>query len=612
MLFSWVKRNSEFKIIVPVTYSFTYPTLIMLKLKSDGELIDSSEREVVGSGIEFFTLNVKKKFTNRVGETLFKLRLHVLYPEEGYIEARFSYRNITSYLREFKVVIGILTANKPPQNLYPTNFILHIRWNKEKYTAVQIYNEALGSKSLENISSEDFLKWRYSLFNWLIFDSKGNIVMDNDKYKRLAFVAEIAFKRLCVWNVEYIKNIAERYQKCAFWAEVIESILIIQKLALNLILAMKGKALESCIFEGIEKSGKVIGLTLTTNEVMRYLREIDYANRLIKAVKSGYEVPENIIVWMAIFGLKDSASKLEETNQYLTDIKPGATIDYDDALAFFDKFKFSEIMGRSSMRLLAVRFSDKWLSFKQGIMELIPLSSAPLIYEKLRKLLGIKDLFDYFNFMINEKKYFELWEKILTEKALELRDIYLSSTSNVIVVKLSEPEGQHKLYLHIYDFEGRHIGLESHTKSIEVEIPGTYYFDLGRNIIVILPRNIKIQRMIIDADYAHSSFESYNITILTVKNQQISGIKVCTGTIKLGQKQEFTVDISPEGRVEVRKRRIGDVNYDGIVDYRDLAILIANYGKIVKGPEEIKIDINYDKVIDYKDLALLIANYGKD
>ena len=226
--------------------------------------------------------------------------------------------------------------------------------------------------------------------------------------------------------------------------------------------------------------------------------------------------------------------------------------------------------------------------------------------------MGIKDLFDYFNFMINEKKYFELWEKILTEKALELRDIYLSSTSNVIVVKLSEPEGQHKLYLHIYDFEGRHIGLESHTKSIEVEIPGTYYFDLGRNIIVILPRNIKIQRMIIDADYAHSSFESYNITILTVKNQQISGIKVCTGTIKLGQKQEFTVDISPEGRVEVRKRRIGDVNYDGIVDYRDLAILIANYGKIVKGPEEIKIDINYDKVIDYKDLALLIANYGKD
>gem|GEM_PF-5636776 len=57
---------------------------------------------------------------------------------------------------------------------------------------------------------------------------------------------------------------------------------------------------------------------------------------------------------------------------------------------------------------------------------------------------------------------------------------------------------------------------------------------------------------------------------------------------------------------------IGDLNYDGQVDYKDLAILISKYGS-AKGEVSYleDADINSDNKIDYKDLALLIAHYGE-
>jgi len=65
--------------------------------------------------------------------------------------------------------------------------------------------------------------------------------------------------------------------------------------------------------------------------------------------------------------------------------------------------------------------------------------------------------------------------------------------------------------------------------------------------------------------------------------------------------------ISLSYRVKLR----GDINEDDIVDYRDLAILAAVYGKS-KGDLgfDIKADLNNDDTIDYIDLAILAANYG--
>jgi VCBS repeat-containing protein len=53
-----------------------------------------------------------------------------------------------------------------------------------------------------------------------------------------------------------------------------------------------------------------------------------------------------------------------------------------------------------------------------------------------------------------------------------------------------------------------------------------------------------------------------------------------------------------------------DINQDGKVDYKDLAILGAHYGQTTSPPYPAW-DINQDSKVDYKDLAMLGAHYGE-
>ncbi|QOJ78657.1 VWA domain-containing protein [Infirmifilum lucidum] len=52
----------------------------------------------------------------------------------------------------------------------------------------------------------------------------------------------------------------------------------------------------------------------------------------------------------------------------------------------------------------------------------------------------------------------------------------------------------------------------------------------------------------------------------------------------------------------------GDVNTDGVVDYRDVALVIANYGNTTINRF---IDLNRDSIVDYRDLAIILGNYGQ-
>ncbi|MGC9086031.1 MAG: VWA domain-containing protein [Thermoproteota archaeon] len=57
---------------------------------------------------------------------------------------------------------------------------------------------------------------------------------------------------------------------------------------------------------------------------------------------------------------------------------------------------------------------------------------------------------------------------------------------------------------------------------------------------------------------------------------------------------------------------LGDINKDGLVDYKDLALLIKSYDLPIIRPEAVASgDLNKDWKVDYKDLAILLRNYGK-
>jgi hypothetical protein len=67
---------------------------------------------------------------------------------------------------------------------------------------------------------------------------------------------------------------------------------------------------------------------------------------------------------------------------------------------------------------------------------------------------------------------------------------------------------------------------------------------------------------------------------------------------------------SAETSFNVRSAPAWDINQDGKVDYKDLAILGAHYGE-TSAPPYPAWDINQDGKVDYKDLATLGAHYGE-
>lgn len=68
---------------------------------------------------------------------------------------------------------------------------------------------------------------------------------------------------------------------------------------------------------------------------------------------------------------------------------------------------------------------------------------------------------------------------------------------------------------------------------------------------------------------------------------------------------KFTIE------VRVDPTYFADINKDGIVDYKDLAVLAASYGKSVGEPGfNPEADLNGDGLIDYKDLAILAFRYA--
>jgi len=116
-------------------------------------------------------------------------------------------------------------------------------------------------------------------------------------------------------------------------------------------------------------------------------------------------------------------------------------------------------------------------------------------------------------------------------------DLYPSIPEMNTVVTLQE--FQHKLLLHIYDSQGRHIGINHDLNRLENGIPGSYYIDhLNGTISIILPSNVTEFQYVVDAKYAREPTENYNIKISTVKGEEIIFNTTKGGTINQDERYE--------------------------------------------------------------------------
>jgi len=132
-------------------------------------------------------------------------------------------------------------------------------------------------------------------------------------------------------------------------------------------------------------------------------------------------------------------------------------------------------------------------------------------------------------------------------------------------LKVSEPSGtsqnsgtvviltetQHRLYLHIYDENGRHVGLNHQSGAVENQISGCSYHEFDNGVAIVLPLNLSNFRVVVDAKYAQEENESYELTVITVKDHEVIDQKSITGSIKKGAQQAYTIQIGQEGEAVI-------------------------------------------------------------
>jgi len=121
------------------------------------------------------------------------------------------------------------------------------------------------------------------------------------------------------------------------------------------------------------------------------------------------------------------------------------------------------------------------------------------------------------------------------------------SQSSGTVVMLTET--QHRLYLHIYDENGRHVGLNYETGTIETQIPSCSYYDFNNGTAIVLPLNMTNFKVIVDAKYAQEENESYELTVITIKNYEVLDQKNRASDITKGAKHVYMIHISQEGEI---------------------------------------------------------------
>jgi len=558
---SWVEVGDEFEVGVLFSYSFTYPTVINGTLTSEGRVLGVSNVEVQGKGTELLSFRVSKEFTSKTGSRRLAVNLMVYYPEENSI-VEYPYKGAVTCEREFVVDVGTKNAYEPKSNLYPTEVRYRIALDGKEYVAVLMYNKGEEGRPVGN-TSESAIRHAYSLMNWLVFDGNGKIVTDDELYKQLAWIAEIAHLRRLMWTPARLNDLSKEYAELATLAGTAEATLIAQRIILNTIMAVRGKVLQSWVAEKLLDFSDIAGITVTSTSsetILEYLRAIKFADNLLEAVeKSGGSV-EEALTWLSIIYLREAADNLTRINKLLIDVD-SQPVDGLEALEFMNALKYYVTMGNFGRRVLSARYADEWRSVKEGIMTIIPLSTVPEVYEKLKDLLGLKSVATYFSYLVNEYSHFELCERILKEESIKFRDTFLSELDDAILVKLTEAPGQHKLLLKVYDKNGKVVGFNNEKGLVEVNIPGAYYFDLGESIIVLMPYGVEINRIIVDASQAKMPQENYNLSITVIRGGRPEAEAVQSYQISQGKSTEFTVKISEEkGTVTVQMEVISQ-NY---------------------------------------------------
>ncbi|MCJ7767563.1 hypothetical protein MUP79_04155, partial [Candidatus Bathyarchaeota archaeon] len=108
-------------------------------------------------------------------------------------------------------------------------------------------------------------------------------------------------------------------------------------------------------------------------------------------------------------------------------------------------------------------------------------------------------------------------------------------------------EVQSKLYLHVHDMDGNHVGFNFAQNTTDLNIPGSaYYDDLNGRTDIVLPSDLNRFTITVDGTQAHEAQESFLLALCRF-GAPSTAYAFVNDTIEKGQTLNYNVYIGPSG-----------------------------------------------------------------
>jgi hypothetical protein len=556
-----VKKGVSFTIGVPVFYSLSMDTVIALILinEENGKKIVISD-VVKGEGLKIYSIRVNSTIAdlNLEGIKSFKLTVQSEYPEENYRVA---------YKKEFSFKVRVSNDVGSSSIVVDSGFRIILNYKGKQYYALYAYNATPSQPSqFENI--EDLFKHVYSRRNWLVFENiKGSFkpVMDDELYKTLAFAAEIAYLRATSWNNDYLVSRSKLFKELRDLAEVLETLNFIAKIAgkiLGMIILKGANTWASSILAGTETTKMVYKITMIVKKFIDILKKLEFYEKVSEKFKEVAGKFEELLIRLSISYLNAASDFLIVAREKLPELTltpyQSLVINVSDALTFYSFIQLGDTMGLAAMHFLSAFYGAEQVDImgikinlrplKNALFEVLgvipSVSSAIEFYDNLMNKFNVPEVFEIAQHMTTVWEGYELRKLICQSASLKFRDTYIRETSNSMEISLTEPATQRKLYLTVYDTEGRIVGFDRKSGNIVAGIPNSYYLDFGNAVIIYVPLNVKIEKIVVDAIKSEQPIENYSLMIQVYKEGNLVSSTSLSSQININTKKEYSLQLT--------------------------------------------------------------------
>jgi hypothetical protein len=397
----------------------------------------------------------------------------------------------------------------------------HVRYQDKEYQAVLIFDTTSPGPTAESCSTvAGCFNAIYARRNWAVFGADTTLIQDPDIYQHVALAAEIAYLQMGPWNYENLNHQADDFYeilKLKFGMDVCQ---MIGNTAAKLILSL---------------SVGDVTLVSSAEQVAMDAVVRQFASALAQEAVKGIASPTKLVENTMRLQLKVSADELIKASEMIIPIVPGDSIDSESMYRFETAVQSAYSDGFCAMKAITMKNDKPIQTFFTNVAQ--SLMGGATIEEQILDILNtyqqiptVKRLFEestlkYQEFLIRNAYLMhdaDAYRRLLIQEgisSLGLSGEVPTSSSNIAsetlyqsvaptqVLQAESPSSQvingsiqqaesreyvyrinksqsvrisvdypgSRLDLHVYDSQGRHVGINYDTGNIDQLVPGSEY-----------------------------------------------------------------------------------------------------------------------------------------